>query len=75
MEYIDDAEECKTVPELVEFYRNWILNDIRKEVIKMEKTYNCLKSYHVDTETLDEALYCMEEYYSDTAVAAGSCIS
>jgi hypothetical protein len=65
MDYGDAAEKCKTVPELVQFYRNWVLNDIRKEVIKMEKTYRYLKSHTVDSEMIDEALYCMEEYYSD----------
>lgn len=65
VKYMDDADECETTQELLEFYKNWILNDIKNEVVKMEKTYRYLKSHNVDSETIDEALYYMEEYYSD----------
>jgi len=65
MDFTDAAEEYDTVPELVDFYRNWVLKDIKKELIKMEKTYRYLKSHAVDPEAIDDALYYMEEYYSD----------
>ena len=64
---LNAMDSLETKKEVLDYFRKWVMNDLMKDIIKMEKTLRFLKSEKVDTDTIDEILYYME-YYSDRGI-------
>jgi len=68
MKFMDETEDFEFKSEVIALYRKYQYEELKREVIRIERTYRFLKSECVSSEDMEEILVYSNDYYSDRSI-------
>lgn len=66
--FMNEIDSFRSRRQVISTYRSYVMKELKTEMIRLERTYNFLKSEEVSSETIEEVLIYSNDYYSDRSI-------